>query len=167
MTMTTEAKQIQGRVSGTVRLTDADAAATPRVLEQARARAAALVEKGPLEVSADVEADGTSVLMLRGAVATALRVLEARTEGDARLFPEAAPSALVVQAEPVSPGRVIAITDHLNGASDNHPRDDAPLGYRIEYAEPEARLTVTLTGSLFSTSYLMFLVHIQLTQGRS
>ena len=167
MTMTTEAKQVQSRVSGTVRLEGAQAAARQRVLEEARARAAALTERGPLEVTADVDADGTGVLTLHGAVATALRALEARTEGDERLLPEGAPSVLVVRAEPVSPGRVIAITDHLTGASDNHPRDDAPLDYRIDYEEAEARLTVRLMGSLFSTSYLMFLVHMQLTQGRS
>lgn len=165
--MTTEARPVQGRVSGTVRLEGLDEDAASRLVESANGRASELTDNGRLDVEAALDADGRAWVELEGAVVTALRVLETRNEGGDRLFPEQAHSTFVVHAQPVSPGRVVAINDHLMGASENHPRDDTPLDFRAEYDESEARLALRLSGSLFATSYLMFLIHMQLTQGRS
>lgn len=160
--MTTETMQTHMEVSGTVRLDGASGASAEEVVVAARARAKELEERGALAV----EAHGHLAVTVAGSVPVALRVLEASVESG-RLFPERAPSSLTVTAAPVRPVRVVAITDHLMGASENHPRDDAPLDFRTEYDESEARLTVRLHGSLFATTYLMFLVYIQLTQGRA
>jgi hypothetical protein len=164
--MTTETTQIQMEVGGTVRLEGAGGERAARVLAQARALARELEQRGALAVGVGPEADGYVPVTVAGSVPVALRVLEGSADG-VRIFPERAPSSLVVTAAPVRPFRVVAITDHLVGASENHPHDHGPLDFRTEYDEAGARLTVRLTGTLFATSYLMFLVYIQLTQGRS
>lgn len=165
--MTTEFTRVQGEMSGTVVMSGMDRATVEHVVGEARERARQLTGKGPLQVEGDLDDEGRLTVTLTGAVASALRVLEACSTNGDRLFPERAQSSLLVRGEPVSPQRVVAITDHLMGASENHPRDGAPLDFRTEYDECHKRLAVQIKGSLFSTNYLMFLVHLQLTQGRS
>lgn len=160
--MTTETKQLHMEVGGTVRLNGVDGETLSRLVTAARARARELEERGTLAVNEGSEGE----VRVAGSVLVALRVLEASVEGE-RLFPERASSSLIVRAVPVPQTRVVAIGDHLMGASENHPRDDAPLHFRTEYDEADERLEVRLDGSLFATNYLMFLVYMQLTQGRA
>ncbi len=49
----------------------------------------------------------------------------------------------------------------------HHPPGDPPLDVRTEHDERERRLRVKVSGTLFATSYLLFLVNLHLTQSRT
>jgi hypothetical protein len=159
-------ESLKAEMRGSVRLEGMNQAGSDHLVGLARARARELEEQGPLNVAGDAGETGSFVIGFDGAIPCALRVLESRTPDGERFFPERASSSLVVRATPVSQTNVIAITDHLMGASENHPEDDAPLEFRTEYDEAGRELTVSLSGSVFATNYLMLLVWLHLTQSR-
>ncbi|MGE0161248.1 MAG: hypothetical protein AB7T31_17770 [Gemmatimonadales bacterium] len=121
--------------------------------------------KARVDVSGSVRL-GEAVTPITGEAAAVLRTLEAKSTDGSRVYPEHATASLVVTAEPVGKEKAIGITDHLLGASENHPRDGLPLEFRTDHDEQAERLTVSLQGSVSAVSYLLFLVHLHMTQSR-
>ena len=122
----------------------------------------------PLRVEGTYDdTDSRLVLNVRGDARTVLALVDGRYTQGERLIDERATTSVTVQMTNVSSAKAATISVHLLNASQNHPRDDAPLDIRTEHDEPNAHLTVRLSGSSFATTYLLFLIHLQMTQSRT
>ncbi len=96
-----------------------------------------------------------------------LRVLNGKSPSAVRLLEERADTSLVANVYGIGAEKAIAINDHLLNAAKNHPPGDLPLDVRTEHDEHAKRLRVKVAGSLFATTYLLFLVNLHLTQSRT
>jgi hypothetical protein len=96
-----------------------------------------------------------------------LRLLNGKSPSGERLIDERADTSFVASVDNVGAEKAIAINDHLLNAANNHPPGDPPLAVRTEHDEREKRLRVKVGGTLFETSYLLFLVNLHLTQSRT
>jgi hypothetical protein len=67
----------------------------------------------------------------------------------------------------VSSEKAATVSNHLLNAARNKPEESGTLDLRTEHDEERRHLTVRLTGSSFATSYLLFLVYLQMTQSRT
>jgi hypothetical protein len=112
-------------------------------------------------------ADGRLALGVRGDARGVLALVDGRLTGGRKPIDEHATSVLTARVSDVSSTKAATISDHLLNAAQNKPGDDAPLDIRTEYDESGAHLLVRLTGSLFATTYLLFLVHLPMTQSRT
>ncbi len=123
---------------------------------------------GPLAVDSTYdERDARLTLTIRGSLAATLRLLNDKSASGERLIEDSTASSIAVHIDGVGSVKAVAINDHLLNAAKNHPRGDRPLEVRTEHDEQKQRLGVMLTGSLFATSYLLFLVNLHLTQSRT
>jgi hypothetical protein len=122
---------------------------------------------GPLTVDATYdERVARLTLNIRGSLSAVLRLFGKSASGE-RLFEDGTESSIALNIDGVGKVKAVAITDHLLNAAKNHPQSDRPLDVRTEHDDRQQRLSVTLTGSLFATSYLLFLAHLHLTQSRT
>jgi hypothetical protein len=163
------ALQVQRRahVTGAVHLDGIDRARADRSA-QLLGDLAAASEQGPLEIAeAYDEARSRLTLTVAGSLPGVLRLLNSKTQGGERLIDERAGTSLVVDVDNVGSEKAVAINDHLLNAAKNHPPGDPPLEVRTEHDARHARLRVRVDGSLFATSYLLFLVNLHLTQSRT
>jgi hypothetical protein len=96
-----------------------------------------------------------------------LRVLNGKSPSAERLIEERADTSFVANVYDIGAEKAIAINDHLLNAAKNHPPGDPPLDVRTEHEERAKRLRVKVSGSLFATSYLLFLLNLHLTQSRT
>ncbi len=123
---------------------------------------------GPLTVDASYdERVARLTLSIHGSVLSVLRLFGNKSTAGERLFDEGIESSITVNVDGVGIDKATAINDHLLNAAKNHPQSDRPLDVRTEHDERRQRLGVRLAGSLFATSYLLFLVHLHLTQSRT
>ena len=138
-------------------------------LSTQRVRAAACAHTtGPLAVDATYdERDARLALTIRGSLAATLRLLNGKSASGERLIEDGTATSIAVDIDRVGSVKAVAINDHLLNAAKNHPGSDRPLEVRTEHDEQRQRLSVTLTGSLFATSYLLFLVNLHLTQSKT
>jgi hypothetical protein len=155
------------RVTGVVHLDEVDRAAADRSVQLVRELARGSAH-GPIEIADSYEArDARLTLTATGGLSAVLRLLNAKTPSGERLLEERVRSSLVADVDNVGSEKAVAINDHLLNAAKNHPPGDPPLDVRTEHDAPHARLRVRVAGSLFATSYLLFLVNLHLTQSRS
>jgi len=123
---------------------------------------------GPVEIDeAYDENAGLSTLKVTGNLSAVLRVLNGKSPSAERLVEDRAHTSFVASVYDVGAEKAVAISDHLLNAAKNHPPGGSPLEVRTEHDEHERRLRVKLDGSLFATSYLLFLVNLHLTQSRT
>jgi hypothetical protein len=113
------------------------------------------------------EAHSRLTLTVTGSLPGVLRLLNGKAPSGERLIEEQVGSSFVADVDNVGSEKAVAINDHLLNAAKNHPPGDPPLEVRTEYDAPRARLRVRVDGSLFATSYLLFLVNLHLTQSRT
>ena len=125
-------------------------------------------QHGPLTVDATYDERAARLtLSIRGSLLAVLRLLGNKSADGTRLFEDDSESSVALNIDGVGKAKSVAITDHLLNAAKNHPQSARPLDVRTEHDDREQRLSVALTGSLFATSYLLFLVHLHLTQSRT
>jgi hypothetical protein len=159
--------QRRAHVTGAVHLDGIDRARADRSAQLLRDLAAASAQ-GALEiVEAYDEARSRLVLTVTGSLPGVLRLLNGKTQAGERLIEERVGTSLVADVDSVGSEKAVAINDHLLNAAKNHPPGDPPLDVRTEHDAPHARLRVRVDGSLFATSYLLFLVNLHLTQSRT
>ena len=157
----------RAHVTGVVHLDGIDRPTADRSAQVVRDFAAACAH-GPLEIEeAYDEPRSRLTLTVTGSLPGVLRLLNGKTQGGARLIDDRAGTSLVAGFDNVGSEKAVAINDHLLNAAKNHPRGDQPLDVRTEHDALRARLTVRVDGSLFATSYLLFLVNLHLTQSRT
>jgi hypothetical protein len=122
-------------------------------------------ERGPLLVDATYDAASRRLnVQLEGSIPATLHVLEAKTPQGKSVVGErtVVNTAAVVRRLHRHGASIIA--NHLMSAAQNHPQSDLPLRMETPYDEPQQRLTVQLSGSAFATSYLLWIVAVQMTQ---
>jgi hypothetical protein len=154
-------------VTGVVRLDALDRAAADRSSQLIKGLASASAH-GHVEVAdAYDEAAARLTLTVTGSLPAVLRLLNGKSPSAERLVEDRADTALVATVDGVGAEKAVAITDHLLNAAKNHPPDDPPLDLQTEHDERERKLRVKVDGSLFATSYLLFLVNLHLTQSRT
>jgi len=107
------------------------------------------------------------ILTVSGGLPAVLRVLNGKSASGARLVEDGVSASMTANVSGVDTVKAVAITDHLLNAAKNHPSGGPPLEIRTEHDERRSQLQVTLKGSLFATSYLLFLVNLHLTQSRT
>jgi len=152
---------------GVVHLDDIDRAEADRSVQLVRELARGSAH-GPIEIADRYEErDARLTLTATGGLAAVLRLLNAKTQSGERLIEERVGSSLVADVDNVGSEKAVAINDHLLNAAKNHPPGDPPLDVRTKHDVPHARLRVRVDGSLFATSYLLFLVNLHLTQSRT
>jgi hypothetical protein len=157
----------RAEVTGEVRVERVDRAAAHRSAQLLKALAAASTH-GPIEIADAYDERGARLtLTVTGSLAATLRLLNGKSPSGERLIEESADTSLAATVDNVGAEKAVAISDHLLNAAKNHPPGDAPLDVRTEHDEREKRLRVRVTGSLFATSYLLFLVNLHLTQSRT
>jgi len=123
---------------------------------------------GPLEIAeAFDERAARLTLTISGALPAVLRLLNGKSASDERLFEDGVDTSMAATVDGVGSVKAVAISGHLLNAAKNHPPGGLPLDVRTEHDEGRAQLHVRLKGSLFATSYLLFLVNLHLTQSRS
>jgi hypothetical protein len=122
-------------------------------------------ERGPLQIDASYDAALRRLnIQLEGSVAATLHVLEAKTaQGQPVVDERTVVNTAAVVGRLHRHGASI-IANHLMSAAQNHPQSDLPLRMENPYDEPQQRLTVRLSGSAFATSYLLWIVAVQMTQ---
>lgn len=129
---------------------------------------AAVTAKGRFHVEqAYDEPQSRLRLTLEGALAPVLAFLGSKSGNGERLIGDRAHTSMTVTIHPATTPKAIAINDHLLAATKNRPPEDGEVTVRTERDEAGARLVVHVDGSLYSSSYLLFLVHLHLTQSRS
>jgi hypothetical protein len=138
-----------------------------RLFQRARAAASASAH-GPIDIAESYdERAARQTMTASGSLPSVLRLLNGKSASGERLFADAAQSSMVASVTGVGSVKAVAINDHLLSAAKNHPPGDSPLEVRTEHDEPRALLHVKLTGSLYATSHLLFLVNLHLTQSRT
>ena len=157
----------RAEVAGVVHVDGVDRGAAERSAQVIRALAIASAH-GPVEIAeAYEERAARSTLTISGSLPAVLRVLNGKSQAGARVVEERAHTSFVASVDEVGAEKAVAISDHLLNAAKNHPAGDSPLDVRTEHDEHARRLRVKLDGSLFATSYLLFLVNLYLTQSRT
>ena len=142
-------------------------AAADRSVQLIRALVAASAH-GVIEIAeAYDERIARLTLTVAGSLPAVLRFLNGKAPSGERIVEDRAGTSFVADVENVGAEKAIAINDHLLNAAKNHPPGDPPLDVRTEHEEEAKRLRVKLSGSLFATSYLLFLVNLHLTQSRT
>jgi hypothetical protein len=123
---------------------------------------------GPVEIAAAYDERAARLtLTVTGSLPAVLRLLNGKSPGAERLVEDHADTSFIATVSGVGAEKAVAINDHLLNAAKNHPPGDPPLDVRTEHDERESRLRVKVSGSLFATSYLLFLVNLHLTQSRT
>jgi len=154
-------------VTGVVRVAGIDRAGADRFVT-AIATLAGASAHGPIEIADAYDERTARVnLTVTGSLSAVLRLLNGKSPSGERLVEEQADTSLVASVDNVGAEKAVAINDHLLNAAKNHPPGDPPLDVRTEHDEPRRILRVRLSGSLFATSYLLFLVNLHLTQSRT
>ena len=154
-------------VAGVLHMPGIDGEQAERSTQRVRAVANASTH-GPLTVEATYDEQAARLtLSIRGSLSAVLRLFGNKSEGGERLLEDGTETSVAVNIDRVGTVKAVAINDHLLNAAKNHPRSDRQLEVRTEHNEQRQQLNVTLTGSLFATSYLLFLVHLHLTQSRT
>jgi len=154
-------------VTGVVQVDAIDRTAVDRRAKLVRALAGESA-RGPIEIAeAYDELAVRLTLTVTGSLSAVLRLLNGKSPSGERLIEELADTSLVASVDNVGAEKAITISDHLLSAAKNHPPGNPPLDVRTEHDERERRLRVRLKGSLFATSYLLFLVNLHLTQSRT
>jgi len=157
----------RAEVNGVVHVRAVDRAAADRSAQLIRALADASAH-GPIEiVDAYDERAAQLTLTVSGSLPAVLRLLNGKSPSGERHLDERADTALVASVDNVGTEKAVAISDHVLNASKNHPPGDQPLDVRTEHDERDRRLRVKVGGTLFATSYLLFLVNLHLTQSRT
>jgi hypothetical protein len=151
-------------VAGVVHVDAIDRAAADRFMEPIRTLARASAH-GEIEVAeAYDERAARLTLTVTGSLSPVLRLLSGKSPGGGRLIDDRGGTSFTASIDNVGAEKAVAISDHLMSAAKNHPSGDPPLDVRTEHVERERRLRVRISGSLFATSYLLFLVNLHLTQ---
>ena len=151
-------------VNGIVRVDGIDRAAADQLSTMITGASA----RGPVEIAASYDERAARLtLTVTGSLPAVLRLLNGKSTTGERLVDDRAETSLVASIDNVGAEKAVAINDHLLNAAKNHPPGDPPLDVRTENDERERRLLVRLNGSLFATSYLLFLVNLHLTQSRT
>jgi hypothetical protein len=157
----------RAEVTGMVHVDGVDRAAADRSVELISALALASAH-GPVEIAEAYDEHAARLtLTVTGGLPAVLRVLNGKSPSAERLVEDRADTSLVASVYDVGAEKAVAISDHLLNAAKNHPPGDPPLDVRTEHEARERRLRVRLNGSLFATSYLLFLVNLHLTQSRT
>jgi hypothetical protein len=163
------APQVQRRahVTGAAHLDGIDRAEADRSAQLLRDLAAASAH-GPLEIAEAYDgARSRLTLTVTGSLPGVLRLLNGKTQSGERLIEDRVGTSFVADVDNVGSDKAVAINDHLLNAAKNHPPGDPPLDLRTEHDAAHARLRVRVNGSLFATSYLLFLLNLHLTQSRT
>jgi hypothetical protein len=154
-------------VIGVVRLDEIDRTGVDRFVQLVRELARGSAH-GPIQIADRYEErDARLTLTATGGLSAVMRLLNAKKQSGERLIEERVGSSLVADVDHVGREKAVAINDHLLNAAKNHPPGDPPLDVRTEHDAARARLRVRVDGSLFATSYLLFLVNLHLTQSRT
>ena len=154
-------------VNGIVRVDGIDRAAADQLSTTITTLSGASAQ-GPVEIiDAYDERAARLTLTVTGSLPAVLRLLNGKSTTGERLVDDRAETSLVASIDNVGAEKAVAINDHLLNAAKNHPPGDPPLDVRTEHDQREGRLLVRLNGSLFATSYLLFLVNLHLTQSRT
>jgi len=154
-------------VSGVLHVDGIDQEQVERSTQHVRAVANASTH-GPLTVDATYDERAARLtLSIRGSLSAVLRLFSNKSADGERLFEDGTESSIALDIDGVGKVKAVAITDHLLNAAKNHPQSDRPLDMRTEHDDPRQRLHLSLTGSLFATSYLLFVVNLHLTQSRT
>jgi hypothetical protein len=157
----------RAEVTGVVHVDDVDRAAADRSVQLIKALAGASAH-GPVEIAETYDSRAPRLtLTVSGALPAVLRVLNGKSPSAERLIEERADTSFVANVYDIGAEKAIAINDHLLNAAKNHPPGDPPLDVRTEHEERAKRLRVKVSGSLFATSYLLFLLNLHLTQSRT
>jgi hypothetical protein len=157
----------RAEVNGVVHLDDLDRAAADRSARLIRALAEASAH-GPVEIAETYDERAARLtLTVSGRLPAVLRVLNGKSPSAERLVAERADTSLVANVHDIGVEKAVAINDHLLNAAKNHPPGEPPLDVRTDHDARAKRLRVRLDGSLFATSYLLFLVNLHLTQSRT
>jgi len=106
-------------------------------------------------------------LTIRGDAASVLALLGGRYTGGERLIGDDASTSVTAEVTGVTSVKAATISNHMQNAAQNKPPEDAALDIRTEHDEAHGHLTVRLSGSLHATTYLLFLVYLQMTQSRT
>lgn len=134
-----------------------------RIVDVARAWA-----HGAVDIATTHDAAAARLtLTASGRLPAVLGLLNAKTASGARLIEDGSDAALAAHVENVGTLKAVAIADHLLNAAKNHPAGGSRLEVHTQHDEPGSQLHVTLRGSLFATSHLLFLVNLHLTQSRT
>ncbi len=154
-------------VSGVLHVEGKDRAASDR-LSTAIAALADASAHGPIAIAhAYNERAACVTLNVRGSLAAVLRLLNSKSPGGERVVDDRTPTSFEATIDNVGVEKAVAINDHLLNAAKNHPPGDPSLDVRTEHDERDTRLRVLVSGSLFATAYLLFLVSLHLTQSRN
>jgi hypothetical protein len=157
----------RAELTGVVHVDGIERAVADRSAQRISALASASAH-GPVEVAdAYDERAARLTVTVTGGLSSVLRLLNGKSENGARLVEDGAGTSFVASIYSVSSEKAVAINDHLLNAAKNHPDGDPPLDVRTEHDDHEKVLHVKLNGSLFATSYLLFLVNLHLTQSRT
>jgi hypothetical protein len=166
-TQSNEAIVRRAEVTGVVRVDAVDRTVADRSAQLIKALAGESAH-GPIEIAEAYDERGARLtLTVTGSLPAVLRLLNGKSPGGERLVDDRAGTSLVANVEEVGAQKAVAINDHLLNAAKNHPPGDPTLDVRTEHDEREKQLRVRLDGSLFATSYLLFLVNLHLTQSRT
>jgi len=155
----------RAEATGIVQADDVDRDEAQRIERALVEAVAAATAKGRLHVErAHDEAQSRLRLTLKGALAAVLEILSPKSGNGQPLIGDGAHTSLTVAIHPVTTRKAIAINDHLLAATKNRPQEYGEVTIRTERDEAGAQLVVHVDGSLYSISYLLFLVHLHLTQ---
>jgi hypothetical protein len=157
----------RAEVTGVLHVDGIERAAADRLAKAIAALADASAH-GPIEIADAYDERAARVtLTVGGSLAAVLRLLNGKSPGGERVVDDRAGTTFKATIDNVGAEKAVAINDHLLNAAKNHPPGDPPLGVRTEHDEREKRLSVRVSGSLFATAYLLFLVNLHLTQSRT
>ena len=104
---------------------------------------------------------------ISGLLAPVLRLIALKGPNDRPWIDDGAESTVEVVIAPVAKEKAIALNDNLLAAAKHRPQEGSALSIRNEHDETAQKLVVHLSGSLYATSYLLFLTHLHLTQSRT
>jgi hypothetical protein len=142
------------------RLDGVDGPASTRLVERLRAATDTLVVEGS-------HSGSHLALTMRGDARTMLALLDGRLTDGEKILADTTPTVVSADVDHVSSEKAATVSNHLLNAAQNKPEDGGALDIRTEHDEARSHLTVRLTGSAFATSYLLFLVYLQMTQSRT
>ena len=168
-TQSNEAPKVirRAEVNGVVHVSAIDRAAADRCVQLLRTLAGESAH-GPVEIAeAYDERAARLALTVNGSLLVVLRLLNGKAPSGERLVDDRADTSFVASVDNVGADKAVAINDHLLSAAKNHPPGDPPLDVRTEHDERARQLRVKVGGTLFATSYLLFLVNLHLTQSRT
>jgi len=159
--------QRRAHVTGAVHLDGINRAEADRSAQLLRDLAVTSAH-GPLAIEESYDdARSRLTLTVAGSLPGVLRLLNGKAQSGERLVEERVGTSFVADVDNVGREKAVAINDHLLNAAKNHPPGDQRIDVRTEHDAPHARLRVRVDGSLFATSYLLFLVNLHLTQSRT